>query len=154
MKKSLFLAIPIISVIITGCTSHPDIHESLGDFTAASSFDIRNLNYNKSKNTTIFVTGEACYQVDRRTLIYISGPKNNLIQKAMDDAIRKGQKTGIDGDLLVNVRIEKKTKHKKGLNIFANLRYECVYVSGDLVRIETNKTKQDMSTPKQSTEKN
>jgi predicted peroxiredoxin len=140
MKKSLFLAMPIISIIITGCTSHPDINESLGDFTVASSFNIRNLNYNKPKNATIFVTGEACYQVDSRTLEYISGPKDNLIQKAMDDAIHTGQKTGIDGDLLVNVRIIKKTKHKKGSNAFSNRRYECVYVSGDLVRIETNKT--------------
>jgi putative heme iron utilization protein len=70
----------------------------------------------------------------------------------MDDAIHTGQKTDIDGDLLINVRIIKKTKHKKDSNVFANRRYECVYVSGDLVRIETNKTRQDMATPKQSTE--
>ncbi|PKH88997.1 hypothetical protein CXF79_03695 [Colwellia sp. Bg11-28] len=47
------------------------------------------------------------------SLAYISGPKDNLLQRAMDNAIRNGQKLGIDGDLLVNTRIERKTEYKE-----------------------------------------
>ncbi|WP_155396211.1 hypothetical protein [Vibrio alginolyticus] len=57
----------------------------------------------------------------------------------MDDAIRNGQAQGIDGDLLVNARIERKTEYQKSGQIFVlKKRLECVVVEGDLVKIETN----------------
>ncbi|KIP67409.1 hypothetical protein SN13_20065 [Vibrio alginolyticus] len=72
-------------------------------------------------------------------MAYISGPKDNLLQRAMDDAIRNGQAQGIDGDLLVNARIERKTEYQKSGQIFVlKKRLECVVVEGDLVKIETN----------------
>lgn len=135
MNKSL-LTTSLITLAISGCVSHPDVNERLGQFTAASSFDIRNLDYEKSQNTATFVEGKACYKVNPQTLIYESGPKDNLIQRAMDEAIREGQKNGIDGDLLVNARIERKTEHRQGDNVFLKDRYECIFVSGDLVRIK------------------
>lgn len=136
MKNSSIFTIPLISLVLTGCVSHPDVNERLGQFTAASSFDIRNLNYEKSKNTATFVEGKTCYKVNAQTLIYESGPQDNLIQRAMDEAIRAGQKEGLDGDLLVNARIERKTEHREGANIFIKDRFECIFVSGDLVRIK------------------
>ncbi|GAM66954.1 hypothetical protein JCM19236_3284 [Vibrio sp. JCM 19236] len=55
----------------------------------------------------------------------------------MDDAIRNGQSQGIDGDLLVNARIERKTEYEESGNIFiVKKRFECVMVKGDLVKIE------------------
>ncbi len=44
--------------------------------------------------TPYYTTGKACYVVNPGTLAYISGPKDNLIQRAMDDAIRNGQEKG------------------------------------------------------------
>lgn len=71
----------------------------------------------------------------------MSGPKDNLLQRAMDDAIRNGQAQGIDGDLLVNARIERKTEYQESGEIFVvKKRFECVVVEGDLVKIETNKS--------------
>ena len=128
---------PLIS-IIAGCVQFPpDTNERLGQFTAASSFNVRNLEYEKSANTVSYTTGKACYQVNLITLAYISGPKDDLLQRAMDDAIRNGQKTGIDGDLLVNTRIERNTEYKeKGEFFKTKERYECVVVEGDLVKIK------------------
>ncbi|MBQ0719574.1 MAG: hypothetical protein KBT88_04700 [Gammaproteobacteria bacterium] len=79
--------------------------------------------------------GKSCYKVNPYSLIYMEGPRDNMIQRAMDEAIRNGQKNGVDGDLLVNARIEKKTEHRK-VSIFLTERYECIFVSGDLVRIK------------------
>ena len=136
MQTLYLFTISITSLILSGCVSHPDVNERLGQFTAASSFDIRNLNYEKSQKTATFVEGKTCYKVNPHTLQYEEGPKDNLIQRAMDEAIRNGQKAGIDGDLLVNARIERKTEHRAGANIFLKDRFECVFVSGDLVKIK------------------
>ena len=137
MKKSKVLTICFPLLFTVGCVSFPpDTDERLGQFTAASSFDIRNLDYDKSKNTSAFVVGKSCYRVNSVSLAYEEGPKDNSIQRAMDDAIRNGQVKGIDGDLLVNVRIEKKTEHRQE-SFFTRHRYECIFVSGDLVRIRS-----------------
>ncbi len=128
----------LISLLsLTGCVQlPPDTDERLGQFTAASSFNVRNLIYKKSDNTSSYTKGKSCYQVNLQTLAYISGPKDNLLQRAMDDAIRNGQSQGIDGDLLVNARIERKTEYKASESIFIpKERYECVVVEGDLVKL-------------------
>lgn len=135
--KNIIITIPFIS-ILAGCVQFPpDTNERLGQFTAASSFNVRNLEYETETNTVSYTTGKACYQVNLINLAYISGPKDNLLQRAMDEAIRNGQETGIDGDLLVNTRIERKTEYKEKGNIFKTKeRYECVVVKGDLVKIK------------------
>jgi hypothetical protein len=70
---------------------------------------------------------------------YKKGPKDNLLQRAMDNAIRNGQKLGIDGDLLVNTLIERKTEYKETGDDFFKVRerHECVFVEGDLVTIKS-----------------
>lgn len=135
MRTNKALSLIILPVVLSGCATPPDINERLGQFTAASSFDIRNLSYEKSHQTTTFVEGKACYQVNPYNLMYMEGPTDNLIQRAMDNAIRNGQKNGVDGDLLVNARIEKKTEHRNK-SAFVKERFECIFVSGDLVRIK------------------
>jgi hypothetical protein len=135
-NKILF--IPAFS-IVTGCAQlPPDTQERLGQFTAASSFNVRGLEYEKSSNTVSYATGKSCYQVNMLTLAYISGPKDNLLQRAMDNAIRDGQKSGIDGDLLVNARIERKTEYREIGDGFFKVRerYECIFIEGDLVKIK------------------
>jgi len=124
--------------ILSGCVQFPpDTNERLGQFTAASSFNVRNLEYEKGTNTVSYTTGKACYKVNRVSLAYISGPKDNLMQRAMDEAIRNGQKAGIDGDLLVNTRIERNTEYKEEGDFFKiKERYECLVVEGDLVKIK------------------
>lgn len=81
MKKlNKILFIPIFS-IVTGCAQlPPDTQERLGQFTAASSFNVRGLEYEKSANTVSYAIGKSCYQVNMYTLAYMSGPKDNLLQ--------------------------------------------------------------------------
>lgn len=136
--KNISLAVLGLTTL-AGCAQlPPDTDERLGQFTAASSFNVRNLEYQKSNNTSSYTKGKSCYEVDLYTLAYISGPKDNFLQRAMDDAIRNGQAQGIDGDLLVNARIERKTEYEESGEIFIwKKRFECVVVEGDLVKIDT-----------------
>jgi len=130
-------------LVLSGCASlPPDTNERLGQFTAASSYNIRNLEYEKSEGTASHVEGKTCYKVNLYTLDYMEGPKDNLLQRAMDDAIRNGQNNGLEGDLLVNARIERKTEYKTTGDFFkVKERYECVFVEGDLVKIASRKLK-------------
>ena len=139
--KILNISVALMGLMtLGGCAQMPpDTDERLGQFTAASSFNVRNLEYRKSNNTSSYTKGKACYEVNLYTLAYISGPKDNLLQRAMDDAIRNGQVEGIDGDLLVNARIERKTEYEETGEIFVlKKRFECVVVEGDLVKIVNN----------------
>ena len=71
------------------------------------------------------------------------------LQEAMDRAIRNGQDQGIDGDLLVNVRIKRQIRYRTKSQMERHLltseskelaaarvdEQECWVVTGDLVRI-------------------
>lgn len=136
----IFKSILLISSFITvlaGCSQLPaDTYVSLGQFTAISSFNVNNLAYEKIQNRDNYTKGEACYLVNLHSLAYISGPKDNLVQRAVDEAIRNGQQEGINGDFLVNARIEKKTVYQeKGWIFKTKERYECVFAEGDLVKL-------------------
>ena len=124
-------------MFLPACTQLPaDTYVSLGQFSVISSFNINNLLYEKIQNTDNYTKGETCYQVNLQDLAYLSGPKDNLVQRAVDEAIRNGQQAGITGDILVNVRIEQKTAYKeKGVFFKTKERYECVSVEGDLVKL-------------------
>ena len=106
-------------VLFSGCS--PTVR--LGDFTAASSFNVRNLNYDQLAQKR--VKGESCGYI---FLLIRFGEWDRRIQRAMDKAIKAGQKAGVGGDLLVNVRIESKPV------AFGN----CMVVTGDLVKIKSN----------------
>ncbi|OOE33496.1 hypothetical protein BZG05_10715 [Salinivibrio kushneri] len=140
MKVKKFSCLVLGLTVLSGCAQMPpDTDERLGQFTAASSFNVRNLEYQKSNKTSSFTKGKSCFQVNLYSLAYVSGPKDNLLQRAMDDAIRNGQDQGIDGDLLVNARIERKTEYETSGKIFSvKKRFECVVVEGDLVKIQVS----------------
>ncbi|WP_156107729.1 hypothetical protein [Alcanivorax nanhaiticus] len=53
----------------------------------------------------------------------------------MDSAIKDGQDKGVDGDLLINVRIDQVQKNKPGSFFGLPEPYNCIEVEGDLVRL-------------------
>jgi hypothetical protein len=106
---------------LAGCAKH------LGQFTAASTQNIRNLHYSVADNTVTKTEGEACA---RNILGIPINQQDDLLQRAMDNAIENGRKKGIDGDLLVNVRI------KRTHTTLILYNDTCYIVTGDLVKIE------------------
>ena len=107
---------------LTGCS------QSLGQFTVASSNNVRNLNYSIKDKTKTSTQGVACA---RNVLGFIPiNQQDDLLQRAMDEAIANGQKNGVDGDVLANVRI---TYDTTALIIYNDL---CYTVKGDLVKID------------------
>lgn len=122
--KKLILAIFTLSLI--SCATQPPEYR-LGEFTAASSFNIRNLKYDTTNSKR--VTGEDCYAVGAK-------PNDSRLQRAMDNAIKKGQDMGITGDLLVNVRIDQVVEQKPGFLHFLTVPYNCIKVEGELVTVK------------------
>ena len=117
IKFSLAL---LLIIGFTGC------QHSLGQFTVASTHQVRNMNYTTENKVEVY--GSAC----ARNIFGLDiNQQDDLLQRAMDDAISNGQDKGIDGDLLVNVRI---TYEPTTFLIYNDL---CYTVKGDLVKIDT-----------------
>ena len=124
MKKVMSLTvITVLSLGISGCTSKV----GLGHFTAASTHNVRNLNYDAQDNTKILTSGEACI---RTILFFKFGAKENRQEIAMNNAIRNGQNNKVDGDMLVNVQITEET------STYPFYHSDCIKVEGDLVRLK------------------
>lgn len=121
MNKSIIVI--VLSTLMISCVQTSAYR--LGHFTAASSFNIRNLRYDS--NSAVRVMGEDCYKVGEK-------PNDSRLQRAMDNAIRNGQVKGIIGDLLVNVRIDQVEKNKPGF-LGIPTRHNCIEVEGDLVTL-------------------
>ncbi|MDO3722239.1 hypothetical protein QVZ43_10940 [Marinobacter sp. chi1] len=115
--------VAFVSFFLVGCAQTPEYR--LGQFTAASSYNVRNLEYDSG--TAVRVVGEDCHKVGAM-------PNNSRLQRAMDDAIKNGQDDGVKGDLLVNVRIDQVQKNKPG---FLGLPspHNCIEVEGELVTL-------------------
>ncbi len=120
MKKFLLFNVTLV-LVFSGCSSH------LGQFTALSSFDIRNLKYSKENNTKVRTVGEACA---RRIFGLPISQQDDLLQRATNNAIKNGQDQGVDGDLLVNVRIS-----KSSINFLFYSSF-CYEIEADLVKVE------------------
>ena len=114
-----------MSSLLVGCAAQTPEYR-LGQFTAASSFNVRNLDYDSTTATR--VQGEDCHQVGRP-------PNDSRLQRAMDDAIQNGQDKGITGDLLVNVRIDQVQKNKPGNFFGLPAAHNCIEVEGELVTL-------------------
>ncbi|HIC09982.1 MAG TPA: hypothetical protein EYO61_01310 [Campylobacterales bacterium] len=111
----------VILFILNGCARH------LGQFTALSSFNVRNLKYSKDDNTKVRTSGEAC----ARSIFGLPiSQQDDLLQRATDNAIRNGQDEGVDGDLLVNVRIK-----ESSVNFLFYTSF-CYEIEADLVKVE------------------
>lgn len=111
----------LVLTLLAGCSTR------LGQFTAASSMNVRNLDYSLAEKTTARTTGDSCIHI---VFFFIPiGDFNDRIQRAMDNAIQNGRSRGLDGDLLVNTRIDHSawTTGIYGQN--------CITVEGDLVTI-------------------
>jgi hypothetical protein len=111
----------ILILNLTGCS------QRLGQFTAASTQNVRNLNYNISDNTKVKAFGDSCITT---VIFFPVGNQDDRIQRAMDDAINNGHSKGLDGDLLVNARIDLTAWYVPFL-----VGQNCVTVEGDLVKI-------------------
>lgn len=114
-----------LCTVLMGCTTQTPEYR-LGQFTAASSFNVRNLNYDSTTATR--VRGEDCFQVGQQ-------PNDSRLQRAMDQAIQNGQDKGITGDLLVNVRIDQVRKNKPGNFFGLPAPHNCIEVEGELVTL-------------------
>lgn len=122
MKKIILSTISVFAILASsGCATR------LGQFTAASSQNIRNLDYSIADKSKQHVSGKSCIH---SIFIIPIGHSDDRIQRAMDNAIKDGHNKGLDGDLLVNVRID----HSD----WSVLLYgqDCISVEGDLVKIE------------------
>lgn len=123
MNKGI-IAVAMCSTLV-GCAAQTPEYR-LGQFTAASSFNVRNLDYDSSSGTR--VEGEDCHQVGQQ-------PNDSRLQRAMDQAIQNGQDEGITGDLLVNVRIDQVQKNKPGSFFGLPTPHNCIVVDGELVTL-------------------
>ena len=124
-----FLIAFLSGAFLGGCGgSYPSCR--LGQFTVASSNNVRNLSYSIADKTKATTTGDDCYMIGDES------PNDSRLQRAMDNAIKAGQEAGVDGDMLVNVRIDQKVVDRPGkiLGIFHD-SYDCLVVTGDLVKI-------------------
>ena len=110
MLKQLTTLI-LVAIATSACSVN------FGQFTTASSMNVRGLDYDQS--TSSDVEGSTC-------LFLFFGKQNGRIQQAMDNAIKSGRKKGLDGDMLVDVRID------NAIYPFVN----CVKVTGTLVSLK------------------
>jgi hypothetical protein len=111
-----FLISMVALITLSSCTTH------LGQFTVASSVNVRNLDYSTNSSTAAEARGKSCVYY---ALFFIIGQTNGRLQAAMDDAINNARKDGLDGDLLVDVRIREK----------AYPFVSCMIVTGKLVSL-------------------
>lgn len=123
MKLVKGIAVLASLMVLAGCTTTA----RMGQFTAASTMNVRNLNYSIEDQTASKTTGDSCIKY---ILGFPIGHSDDRIQRAMDDAIKNGRTKGLDGDLLVNTRIDMSLFH---IPFYAK---NCVNVEGDLVSIK------------------
>lgn len=124
MTQKVLLGLLTGSVILfSGCTHR------MGQFTAASSKHVQNLNYNSDTKTA--VEGEECNHI---YIIIPVGKSDDMIQRAMDNTIDEANKRGIKGSLLVDTRIDFSSWYIP--YIYGKT---CVKVKGDLVQLQVTK---------------
>ena len=118
MKKIIFASVAI-GILFGGCSSR------LGNMTAVSTHNINGLQAKVEPKQ--HVKGESCRYT---ALIIPFGDFQNRLQIATDNAIANGHKAGVNGDTLINVKID--------VSDFAiPLVYgkNCMVVEGDLVAL-------------------
>lgn len=115
------LSIIALVLLLSACSVR------LGQFTAASTMNVRNLDYSIENTTATKTEGETCIHT---VFIFPIGNHGDRIQRAMDNAIQSGRDSGIDGDLLVNARIDMKSWY-----IPLIYGQNCMKVQGDLIHL-------------------
>lgn len=121
MNKYIALLLSSTVLLSAGCSTR------LGQFTAASTHNVRNLDYSIEDKSKQVVYGDTCIH----SVFFIPiGHFSDRLQRAVDDAIENGHEKGLDGDLLVNVRID----HSAWTSIIYG--QNCIKVKGDLVQLK------------------
>jgi hypothetical protein len=125
MTQKVLLAMLTSSVFLfSGCSTR------LGNLTIASTNNINGLNTNvKSSDRT---TGDTCIH---SVLGIPFGAFQNRLQIATDNAIDNGHKKGINGDALINAKLE----HSAWTLIIYGR--DCVTVDGDLIQVKESMAK-------------
>ena len=120
VKAALFVLMSLSLLISSGCTTR------LGEFTALSSQNVRNLDYSYADRTRQRVEGSSC---DHSVYLLTIIGSDDRLKRAIDDAIANGHEKGLDGDLLVNVRADH--------SWWSALVYgqDCIKVEGDLISL-------------------
>jgi len=127
--KIIFLK--LVLVLLVSCATQQYPSYRLGQFTVSSSHNVRNLNYSVEDKTKAKTKGEDCYIIGKEQ------PNDSRLQRAMDKAIQNGRDKGVDGDLLVNVRIDQRVTSKRtGFLLLFKEDKNCMTVTGDLVKVE------------------
>jgi hypothetical protein len=121
MKTIKLLAVILAVLSVTACSTR------MGQFTAASSMNVRNLDYSIDNKSMARTEGDSCIH---QVLFVPVGDKDDRIQRAMDDSIQNGRQRGVDGDILVNVRINHSAW---SVGVYGQ---DCISVEGDLVSID------------------
>jgi len=122
MKTIKALSIFAVVLMMVGCTQNV----RMGQFTAASTMNVRNLEYSIDNQTEASTEGESCLKT---YLFFTFGERDDRLQRAMDDSIKNGRKNISSGDLLVNVRVD------HSISTYPFYMKNCVKVKGDLVSI-------------------
>lgn len=121
MKKIFAVATIAALLVTTGCTTR------LGQFTAASTMNVRNLDYSIEEQSMAKTKGKSCLTY---FLFFPIGDLNDRFEIALDNAIENGRSRGLDGDLLVNTRIN----HQAWTALLFG--QDCIKVEGDLVSVK------------------
>ena len=122
MKSLKILTVLSLVLLMSACSTR------MGQFTAVSSMNVRGLDYSIKNQSIARTEGDSCIHF---ITAFPIGDRDDRIQRAMDDAILNGRKRGLDGDLLVNARI-----NHSSWSAFLYGR-DCITVEGDLVSINT-----------------
>ena len=116
----------VITLSISGCASKGQSYR-LGQFTAISVDNVRNLDYDIISQTKS--SGEDCYKA--------GGKPNNLrVQRAVENAIKNAHDNGVKGDILVNVKIEQQMIEKRTGRFWSLEPHNCIIVTGNLVKLK------------------
>ena len=125
IKKSL-LAVSAIAVLgFSGCSTR------LGNMTVVSTNNVDGLSAHVTKDAR--TTGESCLKT---YILFTVGDFQNRLQIATDNAIDNGHTKGINGDVLVNAKIDVNAWY-----IPLIYGQNCMTVQGDLIPLSDSMKK-------------
>jgi len=120
--KKLALILSIVALLFTGCS------QRLGNMSVVSTNNIHGLTPNVNVNSA--VEGKSCYQT---FFVVPVGDFYNRLQVATDNAINNGRAAGLQGDTLINAKVDESFWFIPFI-----YGHNCTIVSGNLVKLSDN----------------
>lgn len=120
--KKFALTLSIAALLFTGCS------QRLGNMSVMSTNPINDLSPQVNANST--VKGESCYQT---FFVVPVGDFYNRLQVATDNAINNGHTAGLQGDTLINAKVDESFWFIPFI-----YGHNCTIVSGNLVKLSDN----------------